>query len=1038
MIKRIVDFAIDQSLVTFGLILVLVTFGIYAYRQVPVEAFPDPDDIHVRVIVLWPGQAAEEVEALVTRPMEQQLNGTPGLTSLRSVSMFGLSLVTLTFEDDVSDNFARAQVLEKLQSVTLPTGAQWQLGALTTSTGEIYRYVIEGPHEKLHDLHALADWVIEPQLRQVPGVADVVTFGGGIKQYQVTVDPVRLLQHQVTLQQIFTALQNNNANTGGNVLTRGEQMYVIRGVGMLTSVDDIGAVSIASQDGHPVYIRDVADVGIDMAPREGIVAWYQRGAGTHEREIDDVIEGIVSMRKGMNALVVADAVRDKIKYMNDVLLPRGVHLTTTYDRTELVQHTVHTVLHNLTAGAILILLISLVFTGSITAAIVIWLIIPPSLLTAFLILHLNDTPANLLSFGAVDFGILVDATVVIVEAILVKKLLAEAGTDFRELCRRTSSQLSRSTLFSEVIFITALVPIFTFQRVEGRIFKPMALTIAGAMLGAIVMSLTLVPLMSSILLRFGKPVHENAFVRVIKNVYGRLLDVALEHKLLTAGAALVLLAGALALGARLGTEFLPKLDEGNLWIKCTMPLSVSKAQAKDVERNVRDVLKSFPESMLIYSQLGRPDDGTDSKGFSNLEIAVYLAPRETWTSAKTKEDLIAAMQAKLGEIPALQCAFSQYIEDNVNEALSGVQGELAIKLFGDDLRVLQQKGEEVRRVLEGVPGVADLELEQLSGQPSLDIKLDRESLARYGIDVQTALSLVQTGLGGQTAGSLLEGQRSFDISVRLAESDRNTAERIADLWINTPSGQRVPLSNVAQIRTEEGAARIGRDRNSRRIALKCNIRGRDMGGFVNDAQSRVKSEVQLPPGYHITWEGQFENQQRATARLAIIVPLSFLGIILLLFWAFQRLRYALLIVADVPFALVGGIGLLYFSRTHLSVSAIIGFIALAGVCVQNGLILVGQFNSLRANGMPLREAVRQGAKTRVRPVLMTALMAAMGMYPAATSHGIGSEVQRPMAMVILGGMLSAVALTLFVLPVIYEWIEATFPADVTMPEGLID
>jgi cobalt-zinc-cadmium resistance protein CzcA len=1039
MIKKIVDFAMDQRLVTLIGVLVLIACGVYAYGQVPVEAFPDLDDVHVRLIVLWSGQAPEEVESLVTRPIEQALNGTPGLTSLRSISQFGLSLITLTFEDNTSDNFARAQVLEKMQGVTLPQGAQWQLGALSTSLGEIYRYVIDGPREKLHELRAIEDWVIEPQLRQVQGVADVVPFGGGIKQYQVVVDPVRLLQHKVTLPQVFTALQNNNANTGGNVLRKGEQMYTIRGIGMLQTLDDIGAVWVTSQDGHPVYVRDVAELRIDMAPREGMFAWYERGKeGEKPRESDDIIQGIVSMRKGLNAKKVADDVEAKIKYLNEVVLPKGVTLIPIYDRRELVQSTVHTVLHNLVEGALLILVICLVFTSNIRASVIMWLIIPPSLLTTFLVLLWDGTPANLLSFGAVDFGILVDSTVVIVEAILVKKLLSPPETDFKELCRHTTSQLGRATLFSKAIFIMALIPIFSFQRVEGRIFKPMALTITAAVVGATVMALTLVPLASSVGLKNVKVAGENWVARFLKKVYGAILEVTLENKAATVLVAGAILAGALALGTRLGTEFLPKLDEGNLWIRGTMPLSISKENAKDVERRVREILKSFPESRIITSQLGRPEDGTDAKGYNNLEVAVYLTPIAEWQTTKDKDELIEIMKKKLEQLPGVDFDFSQYIEDNVNEALSGVLGELAIKVFGDDLTVLREKGEEIRKVIATVPGAADLGMDQLAGQPSLAIRLDREALARYGVDVQTALALVQTGLGGQAAGSLLEGQRSFDISVRLAESERNTAERIADLWIDTPSGQRIPLEKLARVVNEEGASRIGRDRNSRRMALKCNIRGRDMGGFVAEAQRRVKDEVKLPPGYYVTWEGQFENQQRATARLAIIVPMSLLGIVVLLFWAFQRLRYALLIIAMIPFALIGGITLLYVTHTNLSISAMIGFIALAGVSVQNGLILVGQFNGLRAHGKSLRDAVREGGRARVRPVLMTALMASFGLYPAAVSHGIGSEVQRPLALVIVGGMLSAVVLTLFVLPAVYEWLESRFPAPVTVPEGLMD
>jgi cobalt-zinc-cadmium resistance protein CzcA len=1037
-IQRIVDFAIDQRFVTIALVLILGAFGIYAYRQVPVEAFPDLDDVHVRVIVLWPGQASEEVESLVTRPTEQQLNGTPGLISLRSVSQFGLSLVTLTFEDDVSDNFARAQVLEKMQGVSLPQGASWQLAALSESTGEIYRYVIDGQQEPLYELRALEDWVIEPQLRQVPGVADVVPFGGGVKQYQVVVDPMRLLQHKVTLPQLFTALQNNNANTGGNVLGCGEQMYTIRSVGMLSSIADIGDVWIASQDGHPIYVRDVADVRIDMAPREGMFAWYDSGAGAKPRERDDMIEGIVSMRKGLNAQKVADAISEKVRYLNEVVLPRGVRMIPIYDRRELVQHTVRTVVHNLAEGALLILAICLVFTSNLRASIVIWLVIPPALLTTLIVLLVDGTPANLLSFGAVDFGILVDATVVIVEAILVRRLLAGPGADFKEICRTTTGHLGRAMIFTQAIFITALIPIFTFQRVEGRIFKPMALTITSAVVGATIMSITLVPLAASAILRSGSATHDNRVGHVLKRAYGAALELALRHKVATVTTAAVLLLASLALATRLGTEFLPRLDEGNIWLKCTMPLSISKEQAKATERRIREILKGFPESRVITTQLGRPEDGTDVKGYNNLEVAVYLAPIREWTTAHDKEGLIEAMKAKLEELPGVEYGFSQYIEDNVDEALSGVQGELAIKLFGENLEVLREKGEEIRKVVGGVRGVADLAIDQLLGQPSLGIRLDRAALARYGVDVQTVQALVRTGLGGEAAGSLLEGQRSFDISVRLAPSERDTAERISNLWIDTPSGQRIPLENLARIVREEGASRIGRDRNSRRVAIRCNVRGRDMGGFVAEAQRRVREDVSLPAGYLVTWEGQFENQQRATSRLAIIVPLSFLGIVGLLFWAFNRLRYALLIIANIPFALIGGITLLFVTHTNLSVSAMIGFIALSGVSVQNGLILVGQFNSLRAKGKSLRESVLEGGRARVRPVLMTALMASLGLYPAAVSQGIGSEVQRPLALVIVGGMLSAVALTLFVLPAIYEWLEIRLPAQATIPKGMID
>ncbi|MGA2496590.1 MAG: efflux RND transporter permease subunit, partial [Tepidisphaeraceae bacterium] len=761
--------------------------------------------------------------------------------------------------------------------------------------------------------------------------------------------------------------------------------------------------------------------------------------------VDDLVEGIVIQRKGTNALTVLEGVRAKIDELNQkILRPQGVELVTTYDRSDLVHQTVHTVMHNLVEGALLILVISVIFTGSIRAAIIICLVIPLSLLAAFVVLYMMDVPANLLSFGAVDFGILVDAAVVIVEAILVAKIAAPPDADLREITRHTSASLGRPMLFSKIIFIVALIPIFTFQRVEGRIFRPMALTITAAMVGAILATLTLVPLAASFLLRGVKAGHENLLSRVLKWVYGHILGFFLEFKAAALVLTIVLLGTGVLLGSRLGTEFLPKLDEGNIWLSVEMPLSISKDKAKETERCIRRILKDFPESQQIYTQLGRPDDGTDPKGFNSIEIGVDLLPHERWTTKGAdgkvvdKEGLIKLMNDRLQRIAGTDFNFSQVIEDNVEEALSGVKGELAIKLFGDDLKELQEKGEEIRLVLAKIPGAADVAVESLSGQPNLTIAVDREGIARYGVDVQTALAFVETGLGGKAAGSVLENQRRFDLTVRLSESARSSVDRIGDLWIDTPAGQRIPITQLAKVKTEEGASRIGRDKNSRRIAIKCGIRGRDMGSLVAEARKAVEENVKLKPGYYTTWEGQFENQERATARLRIIVPLSLLGVLILLSWAFQRIRYGTLILLNIPFAFFGSIVLLFATHTNLSVSAMIGFIALSGVSVQNGIVLVGQFNMLRHKGLSLRDAVFEGSKARVRPVLMTALMASIGMYPAAVSARIGSEVQRPLALVIVGGMLSAAVLTLIVLPVIYEMFERYFPAKVTVPEGLVE
>jgi cobalt-zinc-cadmium resistance protein CzcA len=1044
MIARFIHFALSQRLVTLLLTGLLIVAGLRAYKSVPVEAFPDPDDIHVQVITLWPGQAAEEVESLVTRPVEMQVNGTPGLTHLRSVSMFGLSVVTLTFEDSVDDNFARAQTIEKMQSVSLPTGASWQLAALSTSTGEVFRYIIRGDLP-LEELHALQDWVIEPALRQVPNVADVNVFGGGLKQYQVQVNPAQLVQHGVTMAQVLQALGNGSLNVGGGPITVGEQTMVVRGVGQIQSVADIEAVVVAAQNGRPVFVRDVATVQTGMAPRQGYATFSLAGEpGAPTERIDDVIEGIVLQRKGSNALSVVEGVNRVVEELNQFRLPKGVSVVPIYSRTDLVKSTVHTVLHNLIEGALLVMFVIVVFTSSVRAAIVVATIIPLSLLAAFVVLDLRGVPANLLSFGAVDFGVIVDAAVVIVEAVLVKKLARAVVVDFREMVESTSAHLGRSILFAKIITITSLIPIFTFERVEGRIFRPMALTLAAAIAGATLFTLTLVPLLCSVVLRSGKAPKTNILVRTLARLYRATLRACLDRPWLTLGGAALLLAWSVRLGSQLGTEFLPKLDEGNIWLTCVQPLGVSMEQARATARQVQETVEQFPEARLIYSQLGRPEDGTDAKGLNNLEMAVYLRPREQWTTRGTdgrvvdKEGLIALMNDRLQRIPGLELTFSQIIEDNVEEALSGVKGELAIKVFGDDLGVLQQQGEAVRTVLADVPGVADLAVERLSGQPNLNIRLNREAIARFGLDAQTVMSVIDAGVGGRVVNFVSEGQRRFDLSVRYDASVRGDPEQIARLWVDTPGGQRVPISELCTIVNEDGASRISRDGNSRRIAIKCGIRGRDMGSFVAEAQRRVAETVKLPQGYRITWEGQFENQQRASARLAIIVPASLILVVGLLFMAFQRLRYALMIIVCVPLALIGGISLLYFTGTRLSISAMIGFIALSGVCVQNGLILVGQFNALRHSGLPLRDAVLQGGAARLRPVLMTALMAAIGMYPAATSTGVGSEVQRPLALVILGGMMSAALLTLLVLPVVYELVERALPAEPVTAGDLID
>lgn len=1051
MLRHIVRFALRQRLLVLGLTAALALVGVFAFRDLSVEAFPDVEDVHVQLLAPWPGHAAEEVERSVTLPIERQMNGLPQLANLRSTSIFGLSVVTLTFEDGATDSFARQQALERLQGVTVPTGVQPQLGALSNSTGEIFRYTVRG-RRPLIELKALEDWVVEPAIRTVSGIADVVSFGGQVKQYQVDVDPAKLQGYGLTLAQVEQAVANANLNAGGGYLAHGFERQVVRGVGLFASARDIEEVALATRGGTAVRVRDVGAVTVGGAPRQGIVA---------KDTADDVVEGIVLMRKGGNALQVLDRLRAKVADINGALLPPDVRLVPFYDRATLVQHTVRTVEENLAVGAALVLVILVVFLGDWRSAVLVGLVIPLSLLGAFILMDWRGVSANLISLGAVDFGLIVDAAVVMVEAFLVRLALSPPPTadelrraeaheiappagaitpaipphgqhDFR---RRASVELrhrlaviaeamGRPIVFAKAIVITAFLPIFTFQRVEKRIFAPMAFTLTFALLGSLLLSLTLIPVLASYWMRptAGADGHgpaEPAAARWLQRRFAPLLDWVLDRPrptLLAAGAALLV---TLAAGSRLGTEFLPALDEGNIWLTVTMPVGISLEHAKTIERAVRGAMLRYPQVRQIVTHLGRPDDGTDPKGANNLEVYADLTPRGRWRGITSKDALVDHMRHDLETIPGLDLNFSQYIKDNVEEALSGVKGELVVKIFGPDLAVLQRKADAVERVLAGVPGVADLGVEQQFGQPQVRVAFDRAAMARYGVAASDAADALETAVGGRTVTQFLEGDRVFDVRVRATAAARDNAQALAHLPVYTGDGRVVALSSLGRLATVEGASRIAREANARRIAIKCSVRGRDEGGFVAEAQQKVAAAVPLPPGYHLTWGGQFENQRRATRRLAVIVPTSIALIFLLLFSAFGSTKYAALILAVLPFALVGGVLTLWLRDIHLSVSAAVGFIALFGISVQNGVLLVEEFNRRRADGHGLRAAVTLGTLDRLRPVAMTALMAALGLLPAALSRGIGAETTRPFASVIVGGLVTATLLTLLLLPVLY-------------------
>ncbi|MFM8333095.1 MAG: efflux RND transporter permease subunit [Candidatus Methylumidiphilus sp.] len=1017
MIHHVIAFCLQQRLLVIGVAVFLGAAGILSFERMPVQAFPDVQNVFVQVVTQYPGQAPEEVEKLVSLPIEKEMNGLPHLINMRSVSIFGLSVVTLTFDDDAEDYFSRQQVLERLQAVALPAETQPLLGPLSTGVGEIYRYRIEAPGLPLVEQRALQDWVVERRIRTVQGVADVVAFGGGVKQYQVSVDPNQLKNQHLTLQDVYRAIAENNANIGGGYIEHGYEALVVRGTGLLKSAGEIGDIVVASRDGTPVLVKQLAHVEVGAQPRNGIVGYNRE---------DDVVEGIVLLVKGRDAVTVLEGVKEKIADLNAHGLPPGVKIAPLYDRTELVHHTVHTVEHNMVEGAALILAVLVVFLRRALASLVVILVIPLSLLFAFILIDLEHFSANLISLGAIDFGIIVDSAVVLVEAIMVKVTWEmsqnTSAPHMRHAMLMTASDMGRPILFSKAIIITAFLPIFTFQRVEAKIFSPMAFTLSFALLGSLVISLTLVPVLLSYLLGPRLVEAHNPLVHWLESRYAKALETCLDHpKKLFAGASLAL---ALSLGAThfIGTEFMPKLDEGNIWLTITLPTPVSLSKAKGLERDIRDKLNQFGEAKSILTQLGRPEDGTDPKGFNNLEVLIDLNDKSTWRYP-SKDKLVESMQEKLSVYPGLQFNFSQVIQDNVEEAISGVKGEIAIKIFGEDLGILQEKANQITHILRGTRGATDVAAEQQSGLAQILIDIDRTQIARHGIDIKTVEDVIAMAVGGKPASQMLEGERRFDITVRLDEEARDSVGALEDLLVPAADGSRIPLAQLAQIKVDQGASRISREDNMRRIAIKCNLIDRDQGSFVAEAQEKVARQVALPPGYRIFWSGQFENQQRAMKRLYVIVPVSLALILVLLFWAFHSLKNAALIVMNVPFALIGGLVVLLATGIHLSISAAVGFIALFGIAVQNGVILISQINHLRREGQPLQAAIVLGSVSRLRPVVMTALMAMLGLIPAAMSTSVGSETAKPFAVVIIGGLVSATLLTLTLLPALYRHFE---------------
>ncbi len=1018
MLEKIITFALQQRVFVLAGAVVLLIAGWQATENLPIEAFPDVQDVQVQIVTQSPGQAPEEVERSVTLPIEREMSGVPRMTQLRSVSITGLSVVTLTFADNTDDYFARQQTMEKLQNVTLPPGVQPGLAPLTNAVGEVYRYILQAPKEMpLNEIRAVQDWVLRPALRQVTGVADVVSFGGTVKEYQVRINPFLLRKFNVTIDQVAQAITANSGNTGGGVLQRGDEALVVRSIGLFRSMGDIARVVVSARNGKTILVGDVGEVVVGNRTRSGIVSFNEQ---------DDVVQGIVQMTKGQNATKVVEALKQSIEQVSHKL-PQGMKIVPYYDRTDLVRHTVHTVSENLVVGAVLVVAILILFLRNWYAALAVAVIIPLSLLFAFILIDHRGVSANLISLGAVDFGIIIDSAVVLVEALMVKLALAKADLlpqhhtyGWRlHLIKQTSIEMGHPILFSKAIIILAFLPIFTFQRVEGKIFSPVAFTLSFALLGAILLTLTLLPTLLAMAVKNKDLAEKHSdWMYRLQERYRKLLLWAASRRKPIVAASVGLLVIALLAAPFLGSEFLPKLDEGNIWLTISLPPATALDKTKEVERQVRAILNSYPEINNVIPQVGRPDDGTDPKGPNNMEIMADLNPKDTWHFAD-KEELIADITRKIRAIPGVPTNFSQVIQDNVEEALSGVKGEISVKIFGSDLEILEDKSEQVATILNGIRGAADVAAIKVGGQAELNITLDRNLMARYGININDANNTIQTAMAGSVVNSFYEGDRRFDVTLRLEKSYRDAVDDIAELAIALPTGGTLPLGSIANIQVRQGAARIGREAGGRMVAVKANLLGRDQGSFVAEAMEKVNAQVKLPPGYSMTWGGQFENQQRAVKRLKVIVPLSVLMIFVLLFWAFRSMRKALLVILMVPFTLIGGIAGLGLAGLHLSVSAAVGFIAVAGISVQNGVIMVEQFMDGLRSGREMHESVMEGAIARLRPILMTALMAGIGLLPAALSHGIGSETQRPFAVVIVGGIVSATLFTLLLLPLLF-------------------
>jgi heavy metal efflux system protein len=1029
MIRAFIDYALNQRFLVLAAALLLLIWGAVSFHNLPVEAYPDVANNYVQVITQWPGRAAEEVEQQVTIPIEIVMNGLPHLEHLRSTSLFGLSSVMLIFDDQSQNDTNRLKVLERLTQASLPANLQPQIGTDYSPVGQIFWYTLRSndPTYDLMELKSLEDWVLEKQFKSVPNVVDVVSFGGITREYQVRVDPDKLVAYGLSLSQVEQQLANNNVNGGGSFVEAGLQQLNVRSLGLIRNVNDIRKIVVKTQNGTPLRVSDIATVEQGPKIRLGQIGKAIHRADGKVIDNSDVVEGIVLLRKGADSDSTLEAIHAKVKELNEGILPRGVKIVPHLDRSDLVHLTTRTVLHNLTVGIILVAVILFLFLGNLRGALIVALTIPFSLLFASICLNLNQIPANLLSLGALDFGMVVEGAVVMVENIIRYMSHRDSGAGpLLGSVRDAAHEVQRPVFYSIGIIITAYVPIFTLQRVEGRLFKPMAWTVSFALLGSLLFSMLIAPVLCSFLLR--KDVHEwrNPVMTATARGYRKSLEWAIRLRWITVTAAAAAIGASvyLAYSGVIGSEFLPHLDEGAIWARATLAPSTGPTEGVRLMEQARIILASFPEVKQVVSQIGRPDDGTDTTGFFNTEYFVDLKPKEEWRPVfrQNKETLINAMDTELEKLQGTLWNFSQPIADNMEEAVSGVKGQLAIKVYGDDLRTLEAKGEQIVAVMRTVSGIADLGLFRVIGQPNLEFEVDREQAARYGINVADVQDAVETAVGGKAVSQVLQGEQRYDLVVRYQAPYRDTKEAIANVRLLAPTGERVSLAQLCTVQTRDGASEIYREGNSRYVAIKYSVPVRDLGSTVEEAIRKVTEQVKLPTGYHIDWAGEYESQKRASRRLAIIVPLTLLVICIILYTMFNSFKWVLLILANVAMAPIGGLLALWITGTHFSVSSGVGFLALFGVAVQTGVILLEYINQLRSRGQSIARAAMEGSVLRLRPIMMTMLVASLGLLPAALSRGIGSDSQRPFAIVIVGGLIAALVLGVYLLPTLYVWV----------------